>query len=1285
MAKQILIKTLSLSWVLMAACSGTVGGGTGQHRDDAGTDPVDASNDSPDAMADVVSDAADAGADVTVDRDGGPDVAADLGPDTGPVVAQDWLDESKSSRVVVELKPHPDRDRVDLPVIAEVEHGDAFVLADVAVYELVAGESVPVTAAVWTGPLGHHAEVGFEAPGLTVAGASRHFVVYYNTADEPSAWTWDADAWAAHPPIGGGTLGVSGPRCGITREVDEDAQLMRGGRRSGQQTTLRLVGGDRLVAEGFSDGYQLERSTEVFDPVSLDGTPYRASHLEGDGFQAAAALDWELNSPVPHSATLTWRTFRDWPFVQVTLAVDSSAVGLHLSSNAWNARQVYLTEVYDRMVSDVFDDTELISEWDTGMRWLVARQSATGHGFGWLSSHRGVLRADSSEGPTRFFDSYGYSSGGGLRFESLWMAADDSAEVVELFDAMKPGNVVSRPESRDLNILEPSDGSHAFPGDTLTVRVSTPGSSLPVTALWTLPDGSERVVEMGRVGDSWIWEDVSPPLLDDTAAEGRWTLTVTSGSATRQASVEVRLPDHPHLLFSSSDLPELRARKDVSHADIWASMLSAAAGYDDPVDDPGEGRGDIRSYAERLTTLALIQLMDPDAGFDGKLWTYFFKMLRYSNWTDSDNPFNNYDLTVGHFLTALSLTYDWHYDALTAAERAEVRERLATAADAWLGSSWIRAYPDIDWTHYGTVTNNHYWIRHGGIAAVAFVLDGEVDETRRMAWVDRTEANLATVLSVLEDDGASNEGVAYHSYGQINLFPWLDMRDRALGGHSAELIPWFERSIEWDLYSVTPGGDDGYGGPANFGDCPPYHYNPPRTIEAWLAARLQNGTAQWIAENLDWPKTTAMSYLWYDPSVEAESPASLPLWHLAEERGIFAWRSSWADDATYFSIKSGSYFGGHEQPDAGHFILHRAGVPYFTDLGYSYWKMADEHNLVLVDGAGQYGQDHQWMAAVDPEHWASIELALASDTYFDLLADPGPMVNSDRLSSWKREVVGLGPDVFLIRDDLRGLGDVQWTSLLHSYKTDAPTSINRSYGYRDRRLEDPWIEDGAGWILRPRQGAPDLHVADCSAEAWTPVVEPTTYVPEQKLDVGGYNEGLDRFQLGTRLRRQRTDAQTSSLVATWFGDDVSVIPLASFSAEGVRLVRGSDDVAIAVWSLQAQTASVGPVVVTGAMGGVRLDRPAYFGRQLTELRHDGAQLVAASAPISLAARLQHTPTAAEPLEATVDSETSVDLDLACPAHPADVRVDGVSVGFAWSGGTLSLTLPAGRHRIDVEL
>jgi len=343
--------------------------------------------------------------------------------------------------------------------------------------------------------------------------------------------------------------------------------------------------------------------------------------------------------------------------------------------------------------------------------------------------------------------------------------------------------------------------------------------------------------------------------------------------------------------------------------------------------------------------------------------------------------------------------------------------------------------------------------------------------------------------------------------------------------------------------------------------------------------------------------------------------------------------------------------------------------------------MTDEHNLVVIDGVGQEGEGRQWMSAVDPVSWASVPFSLAEQSYFDVVADPTPMYLSGDLTSWTREIVGLGPDVFLVRDVITAGAAVDIDWLLHSYASEPPGSAGQTYSYVDVRTDNVWTEESAGrWSVLPQDGAAVLHVLDASASSWTATIEPSMFVPEQNLDVGGYNSSFESFQVGHRLRRSVSADGAGSLVVLWFGDALSAESWSDGTADGVRLYDTTADVALVVWPAASPVTAFHGCDVTGTMAGRRFDEPAFFGRDLTYFSQGGDVLVTASTPVSLLARLEHTGARF----AIVRAAASSDLTLFCPVEPTRVTVDGTDASFTWAASAITLTLPAGDHRIELE-
>ncbi len=738
---------------------------------------------------------------------------------------------------------------------------------------------------------------------------------------------------------------------------------------------------------------------------------------------------------------------------------------------------------------------------------------------------------------------------------------------------------------------------------------------------------------------------------------------------------------HPRLLFDANELTALKSRTtNTAYTEMWNRLVSDANGYG-PV--PTTAPADARYYADRLMTLGLVQALDPTQPNENKLKSYFWTILRYPNWTQ----YTLGDLAHGQLLTALCLVYDWHYAKFNSTERTEIRTKLLDYMKIYLQKSYaLRSWSASDWRNLGALTNNHYWINHEALAAVTYVLADEMDSTTYTTWKNKIESDLAEVFKAVGTDGASSEGVAYHSYGMVHLIPWVEMRDRHMKQSSLGQ-PFLKATCGYDMYSIIPSATSNYGGIALFGDGPPYHYYSLRTYQAWAASRYDDGWAQWLAQNSARRALSPLAILWYDPTVAPKSLDRLPNGKLFSYKGIYAWRSSWQNDATHLNVKSGSYHGGHEKPDAGQILLSRAGVPYLTPSYYSYKKMTDEHSVVLIDSVGQRGEGNMWMPGTDPTYWPKVVTTVTDSAYFDVVMDPTKMYLSSKMSGWKREVVGLGPDIIVVNDDinLNQTGTISW--LLHSHRSRPPTSAGMPYTFVPYRLENAFASvSSRAWTLKPQDTALPLQIADVSGQTYSSTVEASFMVPESNPDTGASNyTALKAFQFGHRLRRTLVGTRMFSTMAMTFGTNLSSQKASTSDADAVRVMSGATAVAYAIWPRWGQSSTVPGFAVVGKMGGRRLDQPAYFGRAITSLKEGTRTLITSSVAAEVFARLEHVATSTDARRARVKTTaTTTTLSLYCPQQPVSVTRNGVAQAYQWSNGTLTVSLPAGQHLLTVQ-
>ncbi len=142
-------------------------------------------------------------------------------------------------------------------------------------------------------------------------------------------------------------------------------------------------------------------------------------------------------------------------------------------------------------------------------------------------------------------------------------------------------------------------------------------------------------------------------------------------------------------------------------------------------------------------------------------------------------------------------------------------------------------------------------------------------------------------------------------------------------------------------------------------------------------------------------------------------------------------------DDVQFGFKSQPWTGpttrarGHDHPDANNFLLNYLGHPLLVDSGYydyynsphhTKWTFTGRaHNTLLIDGAGQL-----------PRRPGKILSVVSRPGKFDWMEGEGAESYPEGLlKSWRRQVVFVRPNVFVIRDVVRPIKPAIITWLLH--------------------------------------------------------------------------------------------------------------------------------------------------------------------------------------------------------------------------------------------------------------
>ncbi|MEN6627819.1 MAG: hypothetical protein ABFD69_16460 [Candidatus Sumerlaeia bacterium] len=767
-------------------------------------------------------------------------------------------------------------------------------------------------------------------------------------------------------------------------------------------------------------------------------------------------------------------------------------------------------------------------------------------------------------------------------------------------------------------------------------------------------------------------------------------------------------PAHPHLFYTASEVASLQSRiSDPFYQHIYEEIISDCRfdfGPGQPVPDTSRVKNAraIMSHGTLLLVDPLGKAIHTNYQSNVRFFDYFNATLNMSGWS---NFFNNNCLDSSFLLIALCYGYDIHYAKFTSTQRADIVNKLAARADYIISADFCcipeQVGTDIGYKWDYQVLKNQNLIPLGALGMIAYTLEGEVSETRRQVWLAKIDEILGTWDKMVSHDGVSHEGYSYHEYMIRSMFPMLYARSRRTGVNQFTKYAYFKNHVLYSIYSWVPGGDRSFIQSVPFADCDTGPPSPVPTNLALIARMLKDDgnkldhLANWMqykpaggVPNCGFYRVEPPQIIWADSSISRKSPAEieLPLFRYFPERGHFVWRSSWDNMATYFTMMCGPTIGGHQHPEMGNFVIHKGGAPFIASHGYSRSRRCEDYNLMLINGLGQWGdRDDDGGGTTQPmpsSKWASIYRVVADDDYFDVLCNLTPIQRDTTITSYTREFVQV-QGVFFVADKTRvktGSPAATYQSILNAYSTNHPPLRLSSYNSLDidsSPTMNPWTGTGRTHKITPRKSGPytgSMTVQDLSRQTWTPTIAKSVV----------NNDSDDWVQRGYRLTLNTSGNSADLFVACYFPLDgnrtVSMWPTWSVG-NGFMIKSGSTVRALGLWPDNGAVTNSYGLTMTGAMGGLDLVAPSYWGRDIKTLQYNGRTYVSSTNPVSLYCRLSETGA-----RMRLTSDKSISLSVYIPNRVKTVKFNNsTTTAWSWSNGMLKLTSSAKTSQVLVDI
>ncbi|MFO7948201.1 MAG: heparinase II/III family protein, partial [Armatimonadota bacterium] len=574
----------------------------------------------------------------------------------------------------------------------------------------------------------------------------------------------------------------------------------------------------------------------------------------------------------------------------------------------------------------------------------------------------------------------------------------------------------------------------------------------------------------------------------------------------------VKIPMHggaegPVWEYTLSDKTPPR-HDDTPHYPPWTAMTQ-------------EQRDD--AITVRIKYLSMAYLVTGETKYAERAKQIVMHLTHWDYWTDRSYTAGRTRacLDTGHLTKCVGLFYDWCYDTLTDAERAQIREALIEKGLAMCAADLSRYQPET----------NGYAVLTSGLACGGLAVRPE--DPRGGEFLQTAIEATLNSFSMSGEDGGLFEGPMYGTYLMDNFAHVLDAVTAADVESGLFEHPFLQTLDEYVISNMTP---DGKVMPC-FGDGSPTR-GYPETMSI-LANRGHHGAAWYLDEIGALRPTTIHQFLRFDPDVlQIEQPTFNPSRPFVDI-GLAILRDGYEPHRPYLALKSGPWDNtiGHLHYDHNAFVLSYLGEWLISDRGYRarYHAASTKFSLGTIGHASMVMDiDEEYLNSTEvpasghdqvTRTGGKIEQFFSCDAFDYVAAQAAPAYNKETtvLDDFTRRIFYFKPYMYVMADTISAPEPHSYNILLQA----APKSIVK-------QQDDRWTIDAGRarlncWTFSP-QGVttealtfPDAERYGYFIRAYTPSKTSAEFMTVMYPSVGEdtglpVNAGFERGMVGWHPR-----------------------------------------------------------------------------------------------------------------------------------------------------------------------